>query len=236
MGTNLCMKRVKRDVERAVQENDKDDSSILIVPDENNMLLVHAIIVGPKDTPYEDGFFYFIFQFPPDYPMSPPKVTLKTTGGGKVRFNPNLYACGKVCLSILGTWPGPSWNAGMSLSSVLISIQAMILNEWPWYNEPGNTQSESSKTLATAYNDGARHETIRVAVLGMLEKEVVLPPQLRQMIVTSFKRRVASYQKIIDSNKHLDGKNMIFHATFCKYNYASLANRLTALAGNVNLN
>jgi len=27
-------------------------------------------------------------------------------GGGSVRFNPNLYASGKVCLSILGTWSG----------------------------------------------------------------------------------------------------------------------------------
>jgi hypothetical protein len=27
-----------------------------------------------------------------------------------VRFNPNLYINGKVCLSLLGTWSGPSWN------------------------------------------------------------------------------------------------------------------------------
>ena len=27
-------------------------------------------------------------------------------GGGSVRFNPNLYNCGKVCLSLLGTWSG----------------------------------------------------------------------------------------------------------------------------------
>ena len=31
---------------------------------------------------------------------------LRTTGGGTVRFNPNLYNSGKVCLSLLGTWPG----------------------------------------------------------------------------------------------------------------------------------
>jgi hypothetical protein len=31
-----------------------------------------------------------------------------TTGGGRCRFNPNLYAGGKVCLSILGTWSGES--------------------------------------------------------------------------------------------------------------------------------
>jgi Ubiquitin-conjugating enzyme len=37
-----------------------------------------------------------------------------TTGAGSVRFNPNLYNCGKVCLSLLGTWSGPSWSPANS--------------------------------------------------------------------------------------------------------------------------
>lgn len=28
------------------------------------------------------------------------------TGKGKIRFNPNLYKDGKICLSLLGTWRG----------------------------------------------------------------------------------------------------------------------------------
>lgn len=41
------------------------------------------------------------------------KVQFLTTGGGLVRFNPNLYNSGKVCLSLLGTWSGANgeeWN------------------------------------------------------------------------------------------------------------------------------
>jgi ubiquitin-protein ligase len=48
---------------------------------------------------------YDVF-FEDSYPNTSPKVNLVTTGNGKVRFNPNLYACGKVCLSLLGTWRG----------------------------------------------------------------------------------------------------------------------------------
>ncbi len=44
----------------------------------------------------------------------PAQVQFLTTGGGTVRFNPNLYNCGKVCLSLLGTWSGPSWQPGIS--------------------------------------------------------------------------------------------------------------------------
>jgi len=72
------------------------------VPDENDFMKFHAIITGPDETPYEKGFFYFIVTFTNDYPHTPPSVQFMTTGAGTVRMNPNLYACGKVCLSILG--------------------------------------------------------------------------------------------------------------------------------------
>ena len=63
---------------------------------------LHILINGPFDTPYEGGFFHFILRFPPDYPHQPPRLRFVTTGEGRVRFNPNLYQNGKVCLSILG--------------------------------------------------------------------------------------------------------------------------------------
>ena len=73
-----------------------------------------------------------------DRPIPSP-LQLLTTGG--VRFNPNLYACGKVCLSLLGTWAGgrgEGWIAGTStMLQVVLSIQALILVETPYYNEPG---------------------------------------------------------------------------------------------------
>lgn len=66
------------------------------------LLQIHALITGPFDTPYEGGFFLFLFRCPPDYPIHPPRVKLITTGFNTVRFNPNFYRNGKVCLSILG--------------------------------------------------------------------------------------------------------------------------------------
>lgn len=65
-------------------------------------------------SPYENGVFEFDILCPPNYPDAPPSVLLVTTGGGKVRFNPNLYNCGKVCLSLLGTWAGPGWQPNKS--------------------------------------------------------------------------------------------------------------------------
>jgi ubiquitin-protein ligase len=55
-------------------------------------------------TPYENGLFEFDVFCDGEFPNKPPLVQFKTTGGGRVGFNPNLYPDGKVCLSLLGTW------------------------------------------------------------------------------------------------------------------------------------
>ena len=100
--------------------------------------LMKVMIIGPEDTPYENGLFEFQMIFPPDYPQNPPNMLFLTTGGGRLHFNPNLYADGKICLSLLGTWQGPTWDAQQStILQVLVSIQAMIFCAEPWYNEPG---------------------------------------------------------------------------------------------------
>ena len=55
-----------------------------------------ALLSGPVDTPYALGFFEFDIFCPPEYPSIPPLVHFQTTAGGTVKFNPNLYADGKV--------------------------------------------------------------------------------------------------------------------------------------------
>ncbi|XP_020098625.1 probable ubiquitin-conjugating enzyme E2 26 isoform X1 [Ananas comosus] len=108
---------------------------------EDRMDLLRAVIVGPAGTPYHDGLFFFDIFFPPDYPNIPPKVHYQSGG---LRLNPNLYACGKVCLSLLNTWSGKGcemWNPSNStMLQVLVSIQALVLNAKPYFNEPGYAQ------------------------------------------------------------------------------------------------
>lgn len=75
------------------------------------------LIAGAEGTPYANGLFEYHLILLFDYPNSPPKCNLETTGNGDVRFNPNLYSCGKVCLSLLGTWWGnasENWDPKIS--------------------------------------------------------------------------------------------------------------------------
>ena len=50
-----------------------EEQGIYIEFDEKNLLNAKAIIIGPKNTPYENGILYFKIKFPINYPYSPQK-------------------------------------------------------------------------------------------------------------------------------------------------------------------
>jgi len=150
-------------------------SSIFARVDESRMDLMKVIITGPSDTPYESGAFQFDIYFPQEYPGCPPNLNLHTTGNGSVRFNPNLYNCGKVCLSLLGTWSGAegeNWNKETStLLQVLVSVQSLIFVSEPYFNEPGYERQIGTKLGEEAsrkYNETIRLGTAEHAILGQL--------------------------------------------------------------------
>ncbi|XP_063226875.1 ubiquitin-conjugating enzyme E2 Z-like isoform X3 [Bacillus rossius redtenbacheri] len=223
-----CILRIKRDMMSIYND---PPPGLFVVPDENNMTVIHALITGSFDTPYEGGFFYFLIRCPSDYPIRPPRVKLMTTGAGTVRFNPNLYKCGKVCLSILGTWTGPSWSPAQSLASVLISIQS-LLNDKPYHNEPGFEQERCSGDISR-YNDIIQHETIRVAVCGMLENDcyLAIPGAFQEVMEKTFLEFYDHYEGVVRRKLHLQGQSMQdpFGDDRGVFQYQTLLSRLQAL-------
>jgi len=210
--------------------------SIFCVRDETLLTVLHAVITGPFETPYEGGFFWFVLNCPDDYPNSPPKVKLMTTGGGSVRFNPNLYANGKVCLSILGTWAGPGWSPVQSLSSVLLSIQS-LMNAKPYHNEPGFEVARDPRAV-DKYNDYIRYQTLRVAVYDMvknrLKVESDLPESLKFIVRTLFPSMFDSFVISCDTciSRSLDGTQLSdpFSSTVAgTMQYCTLKDLLTKL-------
>ncbi len=200
--TPFCIQRIKKDITEIYSE---PPPFICVVPDQENITKVHALVIGPAETPYEGGFFYFFIRCPPDYPIRPPRVRLITTGSGTVRFNPNLYKNGKVCLSILGTWHGPQWSASQSLSSVLISIQS-LMSEKPYHNEPG-FERERRPGDSKKYNECILHETLRIAVCTMLEGIKNCPEALLDVMEKSFIEFYEHYEMKAKENFHLDGNS-----------------------------
>jgi baculoviral IAP repeat-containing protein 6 len=150
-------------------------STIFVRCDNDRLDVMKVLITGPSGTPYSNGCFEFDVFFPNEYPNSPMMINLETNGRQRVRFNPNLYTDGKVCLSILNTWhgrPEEKWNPQTSsLLPVLVAIQSLILNAEPYFNEPGYEKSrgtDQGERNCREYNVGIQIATVEWAMLDQL--------------------------------------------------------------------
>lgn len=148
-----------------ITKNPLDNNGIFVHVNENNIFDIKTLIIGPKDTPYYNGFYFFSLEFPKNYPLNPPIVKYKTLYE-KIRFNPNLYTNGKVCLSLLNTWSGPSWTPCNTLSTILLSIRALVLINDPLRNEPEHENDEREDI--ENYNSILEYESIKGATIHML--------------------------------------------------------------------
>lgn len=171
-------------------------SSIFLRVDAGRVDVLKACIVGPQGSPYQDGLFIFDIFLPADYNKVSPKVAITTTGGGKIRFNPNLYACGKVCLSLLGTWSGPGWVSGQStLLQVLLSIQSLVMGvEEPALNEPG-WSSQAGSSFSKAYSKNCRRQTVTFAMYQHLKYP---DPLWKDIISGHFRLKKAAIFELLD--------------------------------------
>ena len=147
------------------------ENSIFLVVDYQRADVMKAIIFGAEGTAYAHGAFLYDIFFPDSYPADPPKVNLMTTGGGSIRFNPNLYNCGKVCLSLLGTW-GHDWQPQLSnLLQVLLSIQAIVMSNEIYFNEPGWTNEMGTphgEAMNNGYKNLVRYANTKYAMIESL--------------------------------------------------------------------
>jgi len=162
------LRRIMREI--MILEKSKDSlakDGIYVYYDEGNIGKFTVLIVGTEDTPYEDGMYPFSIELPKLFPMEPPKVQIILPNDGRSRMNPNLYVDGKVCLSMINTWDGPRWLPTFTLEKVIVTIQAMVMNNTPLINEPGHETDSPDKL--TAYNEAVLHQNYALAVIQMYE-------------------------------------------------------------------
>lgn len=163
MSNKNAIQRILNKDMKEIQKTNLSEMGIYIHFDEENILKAKAMIIGPEDTPYENGILFFEIYFPYNYPYSPPSI--KYYSRSKYRIHPNLYVgkyndnfLGKVCLSVINTWSGPKWTSVMHISSILIILQS-ILNKYPIENEPGFEKTPLEKK--ELYNNIVSYDTFK---------------------------------------------------------------------------
>ena len=162
------IRRLIKDI-RQLKKTPLDDHGIYYMHDEEHFLTGRALFIGPPDTPYHGGYYYFEFKYPHDYPHRPPKV-IYHTNDGHTRMNPNLYRNGKVCLSILNTWQGDQWSGCQTISSTLLSILGSVFTNAPLLNEPGISRSHKDYQK---YQDIITYQNYNIAMCNVLKSKTI---------------------------------------------------------------
>jgi len=84
----------------------------------------NAVIIGPADTPFEDGTFRLVMHFEEQYPNKPPSVKFISQ-----MFHPNVYATGELCLDILQNRWSPTYDVAAVLTSIQRSVETRTCTE-----------------------------------------------------------------------------------------------------------
>jgi len=199
------VKRLLKDVRQLIR-HPLTDNGIYYSHDDSDMTKGYAMIVGPSDTPYFGGYYFFKFDYPSDYHFVPTKVTFMTNDGS-TRFNPNLYKCGKVCVSILNTWAGDKWSSCQTINSILLTL-CSLLNDAPLENEPG--QGKNSRDFIP-YQKSIEFKNIEFSICEMILKQKI--PEPFQMFYPFIKEHfINNYDKLltfIQSRKTDEPSNQI---------------------------
>ncbi|ORZ34946.1 ubiquitin conjugating enzyme E2 [Catenaria anguillulae PL171] len=98
--------------------------------DDDNIYVWEILVIPPAGTLYEGGFFKAIMTFPKNYPEMPPELKFTTQ-----IWHPNIYADGRVCISILHP-PGEDtygyekaserWLPIYTVETIMVSVISML--------------------------------------------------------------------------------------------------------------
>ena len=202
--------RLLKDVKHIIK-NPLTDNGIYYIHDDSDLLKGYALIIGPEDTPYYGGNYFFELKYPFDYPHTPPKVTY-CTNGDDVRFNPNLYKCGKVCVSLLNTWRGEQWTSCQTISTVLLTLCTLLCKD-PLLNEPGVSKIHPDMKN---YTDIIEYSNINVAVCDIINKKKGVHNEFFGNFDSFIKENfIKNYDKILTfcQNKNIEFINKPFIST-----------------------
>lgn len=213
---NICKKRIMKDI-MDIEKNPIEN--IFYNTNEDNMEKGYAMIIGPENTPYENGFYFFEFIFPSNYPFIPPKVYFRT-GDNKTRFNPNFYVNGYVCLSLLNTWPGEQWSSCQSIRSILLNLM-IIMNDTPLLNEPG-IKMEHKDFLN--YNKIIHYRNYEIAFLRSLNLDQlndsykIFHVHIKEYFLTHYK----TIRDKLEKNTHIETLQTSIYNLYCVINYNNI--------------
>ncbi|KAK9825128.1 hypothetical protein WJX81_001021 [Elliptochloris bilobata] len=111
-------------IQKELREIERDKTSgVTVQLNGSSLQRLTGFVEGPRDTPYENGYFVVDIQLDDQYPFVPPKMRFIS----KV-YHPNVSSAnGAICLDILKD----QWSPALTLKTALLSLQALLSSPEP---------------------------------------------------------------------------------------------------------
>lgn len=161
---------------------------IRVVPSDEDLTSITAIIAGPEGTPYEAGEFTVRLEMGPDFPASPPKGYFIT----KI-FHPNVDDKGSICVNTLKK----DWRPEQGIAHVLTVIKCLLIHP----NPESALNEEAGKMLLEDYDDYVKRARLltgihaRPAASDDQQQQQQQSQQQQQQQTTGTKRATSSAAK-----------------------------------------
>lgn len=199
----VTVMRLLKDIRDVMTDATLEECGIVYRHSETDMLTGYACIVGPADSLYFGGYYFFVFKFPTNYPHSPPIVSY-LTNTNNIRFHPNFYVNKKVCVSIVNTWRGEQWSGCQNIRSVLMTFQSLLDKE-PLLHEPGIRSAHTDfipyHTIVEYYNYKFACLTLLTNLETYIKIETGLVEEFQEFMRRRFIENKARIREILEERR-----------------------------------
>jgi ubiquitin-conjugating enzyme E2 S len=128
--------------------------------EENSVSEIHAVLVGPEETPFYGGKFRLKLIISEEYPNVPPKGYFLT----KI-FHPNVANNGDICVNTLKK----DWSPQVTLKHILQVIRCLLIIPFP----ESSLNDEAGKLFMESYDEYSARAKIMTEVHAMASESKV---------------------------------------------------------------
>ncbi|XP_050233674.1 ubiquitin-conjugating enzyme E2 34-like [Mercurialis annua] len=150
MADKTCLMRLQKEYRALCKE---PVPHVVARPSPKDILEWHYVLEGSEGTPFAGGCYYGKIKFPPDYPYSPPGITMITPNG---RFMTQK----KICLSMSDFHP-ETWNPMWSVSSILTGLLSFMVDNSPTTGSVNTTAAEKLRLAKASLAFNCKNPTFK---------------------------------------------------------------------------
>lgn len=117
----MALRRLRIEQKKLTKAISKGEIVGINVTPKEGALAWDVDIFGPEDSPYENGIFKVLIEFPPDYPFKAPTVKFLTR-----TWNPSISDKGEICLEML-----TKWKPVVQVQDILLTLRSLLQDPSP---------------------------------------------------------------------------------------------------------